>query len=134
MTRAKDLHQHISGNVLCELILLESERHELLAAYEHRRRQSPYPVMALQIFAHNVREHAAVAVYLAHAPDLLSFAHESSLEWLEQKIVDAWRARRDGVVARSETGHNPAAVARSQTGHNLPTDHSNEAKEATPGC
>jgi hypothetical protein len=130
MTREKDLHQHISGNVLCELILVEDERHELLAAYEHRRRQSPYPVMALQIFAHNVREHAAVAVYLAHAPDLLKFAHESNLAWLEQKIVDAWRARRDGAAVERSL----AAVARSKTGHNLPTDHSNEAKEATPGC
>lgn len=123
MSRAKDLHQHISGNVLCELILLESERHELLAAYEHRRRQSPYPVMALQIFAHNVREHAAVAVYLAHAPDLLSFAHHSSLAWLEQKIVDAWRARRD--AARSQTGDNHSPFT---------DDHLPETKEATPGC
>lgn len=102
MSREKDLHQQISGTVLCQLTLLESERHELLAAYEHRRKRSPYPVMALQIFAHNVREHSTVAIYLAHAPDLLQFAHDSSLQWLEQHIVDAWRARRDARLKSPE--------------------------------
>jgi RNase adaptor protein for sRNA GlmZ degradation len=83
-----------SSNVLCELILFESERHELLAAYEARRRSGPYPPMSLQIFAHNVRQHASVAVYLAHAADILNFAHQGSLQWLEQKIVDAYQQHR----------------------------------------
>jgi hypothetical protein len=86
-----------SSNVLCELILFDSERHELLAAYEVCRRSGSYPPMSLQIFAHNVRQHASVAVYLAHAADILNFAHQGSLQWLEQKIVDAYRARRDGM-------------------------------------
>ncbi len=130
MTRAKEVHQATSENVLCELILLESERNELLAAYEHRRRQPPYPVMALQIFAHNVREHAAVAVYLAHAPDLLKFAHGASLGWLEQKIVDAWRARRDGQGNRGQGIGNSSSEDHSP----FTVDHSPETKEATPGC
>lgn len=96
MTRFKELHDSISGNVLAELILLDAERHELLAAYETRRRNGPYPPMSLQIFAHNVRQGAHVAVYLAHAADVLDFAHHGSLQWLEQHIVDAYRARRDG--------------------------------------
>jgi hypothetical protein len=106
MSRVKELHDRISGTALCDLLLLESERAEVLRAYDARRLKGPYPPMSLQIFAHNVRENACVTVYWSHLAELLRFARESGPEWLEEQLIAA---------------NNAANKARLK------------AKEATPG-
>ncbi len=95
-TGMKTLIRKISGNQLFELILLDSERHEILSAYERaQEKRHPYPCLAVQIFVHNVRHGATAAVYRSHAADLLQFAHDYQIEWLEQRIVQEYRADRD---------------------------------------
>jgi hypothetical protein len=83
-----------SRNALCDLILLDSERHELLQAYERRKKMTPYPPMAIQLFMHIVRNNSAVTVYLNHADDLWKFANEMQIEWLEEHIVETYRKFR----------------------------------------
>lgn len=97
-----------SKNALCDLVLLDSERHELLTAYEKQRERGPYPPLAVQIFAHNVRHNARVTVYVSQAAEVLSFAHTGQLAWLEQHIVAAYAARRKQMKA-----HFPQAPSES---------------------
>lgn len=96
MTRFKRLDTQLGGNQLCELILLDSERHEILQAYERAQaNRHPYPCLAVQIFVRNVRDGACAPVYRAHAADLLQFAHDYQIEWLEERIVLEYRRDRD---------------------------------------
>jgi hypothetical protein len=132
-----------NGNLLCELILLESERHELLAAYEVQRVSGQYPSMGLQIFAHNVKHHTGVAVYVAHAAEILGFAHKHSLQWLEDAVVTAYRRLKDSKVAVSLRRDEPLSGDRPTDNATLP-DHMHTSrlisqsemateKEPTPG-
>lgn len=84
------------SNLLCKLTLLDSERHEILQAYELTQlKRHPYPTIAVQMLAHNVRNGAEVCVYRSFVPDVLAFAQSNHLNWLEQRITDAYRADRD---------------------------------------
>jgi len=83
-----------SRNALCDLILLDSERHELLQAYERRKKMTPYPPMAVQLFMHIVRNNASVTVYLNHADELWKFANDMKIEWFEKHIVETYRKFR----------------------------------------
>jgi hypothetical protein len=97
-SRVKTLHRSIGGNQLCELILLDSERHEILQAYERAQaKRHPYPCLAVQIFARNVRDGASAPVYRSHAAELLQFAHDYQIEWMEERIVQEYRRDRDSV-------------------------------------
>lgn len=96
MTRFKRLDTQLGGNQLCEMILLDSERHEILKAYElAQAKRHPYPCLAVQIFVRNVRDGACAPVYRSHAAELLQFAHDYRIEWLEERIVQEYRRDRD---------------------------------------
>lgn len=94
-TAREQLNRAIGGNMLCELILLDSERHEIITAYDRQMTQRPLPTLAVQMFVHNVRNNAMVAVYRAHISDLIGFAVDGRIEWLEQRIVSEYRKDRD---------------------------------------
>lgn len=89
------LNKSLGGNMLCELILLDSERHEIITAYDRQMTQRPLPTLAVQMFVHNVRNNSSVAVYRAHISDLISFAETGRIEWLEERIVSEYRKDRD---------------------------------------
>ncbi len=102
MNPREQLNRTIGKNMLCELTLLDSERHEILKGYERRQAErKPYPTLAVQMFCHNVRHNATVAVYRAHVPDLLEFAQTAQIEWLKEQIVAKYRADRDARQAMS---------------------------------
>jgi len=77
------------ASVLCEIVLLDTERHELIQAYERRQVQRPYPPLSVQIFIQNVRTDSVASVYRAYVSEVLDFAKTAEIEWLEQRIVDA---------------------------------------------
>ena len=98
-SRVKTLHRSVGGNQLCELILLDSERHEILQAYERAQaKRHPYPCLAVQIFARNVRDGACAPVYRAHAAELLQFAHDYQIKWMEERIVQEGPQSSDETV------------------------------------
>jgi hypothetical protein len=108
-------------SVLFEMTLLDSERHELLAAHGERsqprltlRRHS----LAVDILVHNVRNQSTVPIYISSVPDLLQFAKDVSLEWLERRLVEEYgllrerrKAARESVAPQEPT----PCSARSET-------------------
>ena len=87
-----------SGNLLCELVLTEAHRNEVVAAYEQQRKDGPYPSLAVQIFVFSAKTYPTAAVYLAHFADVLMFAIRHSLIWLKDAVMKArkdYRARQN---------------------------------------
>lgn len=83
-----------SYNALCDLVLVESERHELLQAYDRQRTVGTYPPLCVQLFIHNIRNGAHVTVYTSHAAVIMQFAKDQKIEWLESQIVESYRDLR----------------------------------------
>jgi hypothetical protein len=105
-------------SILCEMTLLDTERHELLAAFDLRSKQSPRPSLALDMLAHNVRSNSTVPIYVSHVGDLLDFAVDGNLEWLEHRLVHEYgllrerrKAARESVASQEPT----PCSARSET-------------------
>jgi hypothetical protein len=70
--------------------------------YERQRITGPYPPLCLQLFAHNVKHSVQVTIYINHAAELMQFARDQRLEWLELQIVQAYRQHKP-----SRPNHTP---------------------------
>ena len=105
-------------SILCEMTLLDTERHELLAAFDLRSKQKPRPSLAVDMLAHSVRNQSTVPIYISHVGELMKFALDGNLEWLEQRLVREYgllrerrKAARESVASQEPT----PCSARSET-------------------
>jgi hypothetical protein len=93
-------------SLLSEMTMLDTERHELLAAFDLRAKQTPRPSLALDMLAHNVRSNSTVPIYVSHVGDLLEFAVDGNLEWLEHRLVKEYGLLRERRKAARESVHD----------------------------
>jgi len=90
-------------SLLCEITLLDTQRHELLAAFDLRCTQKPRPSLAVEMLVHNVRSQFLVPIYVSHVGDLLKFALDFNLEWLERRLVYEYGLLRERRKAARES-------------------------------
>lgn len=107
-------------SMLCEIVLDNAQRNELLAFYDQQivtwkckaapGRSVQRPSLAIDMLAHNVRSQYLVPIYVSHVGDVLQFAVDGNLAWLERLLVQEYgvlRERRKAAREASEVTENP---------------------------
>lgn len=98
-------------SILCEITVENDQRHELLLAYcEACNKRAKRPSLAIDMLAHNVRHQYLVPIYVSHLGDVLQFALDFNLEWLERQLAHEYgllrerrKAARESVASQEPT-------------------------------
>jgi hypothetical protein len=102
-------------SLLCEMTLQNSERNELLAAFDLRSKQTPRPSLAVEMLVHSCRNHPLVPIYISHVGELLLFAINNDLEWLGRRLVHEYGLLRERRKAARESVQDESELREPET-------------------